>query len=467
MPAPSVTKSKILVVDDEALIRQELRRWFERCGYAVAEAGTVAEARTKRPASFDLLLCDLRLPDEDGTALLERNAGTPVVIMTSYGTVRSAVDAMKQGAADYVTKPFDSDELLETVRRVLSSKRHAGSTSRQAGARRSNGKEPSLGAFAPSPGTADTEMIGQSAALKDLALRLRKVAPTPATVLILGESGTGKELVARSLHHHSQRHAGPFVAVNCAAIPDALFESELFGHERGAFTGATQAHVGLVQSADGGTLFLDEVGELPLSAQARMLRWLQQSEIRRVGSNRSKRVDTRLVAATHRDLPKMIAAGTFREDLYFRLRVVQLRIAPLRERPEDIMPLAEHLLGKCSRQLGRSGLRFAADVPAELHSYHWPGNVRELQNAIERAAILSEGSCVHASALGLRELRREAGQAGSGGPGETSVEAYVRRFVLENQRVLSDTEIARRLGMSRKALWERRRRMGIPRPKSV
>ncbi len=465
MPSSPPAPPKILVIEDEGVIRQELRRSLERSGYVVVEAGSLAEAHAVALDEFDLLLCDLRLPDGDGTSLLEASTGTPVVIMTSYGTVRSAVEAMKQGAADYVTKPFEAREPLETVRRVLDTAVGKGCLSRRPVSLQNSTSGLVRGGGPRRPTAGSIEMIGTSAALQELRARVARVAPTPATTLILGESGTGKELVARSLHEQSRRHTAPFVAVNCAAIPEALFESELFGHQRGAFTGAIENHVGLIQSAEGGTLFLDEVGELPLSAQARMLRWLQQSEIRPVGANRPQRVDARLVAATHRHLPRMVAAGTFREDLYFRLCVVQLRIPPLRERPEDILPIAEYLLC-CSRQrLGRAELRFAADVPEVLRGYPWPGNVRELQNAIERAAVLTEGSWIDASALCLDELGRD-GPSLAAARGGTSIEAYVRRFVLDNQQELPDTEIARRLGLSRKALWERRRRMGIPRPRA-
>jgi DNA-binding NtrC family response regulator len=298
--------------------------------------------------------------------------------------------------------------------------------------------------------------------------RVARVAPTTATVLVLGESGTGKELVARSLHAQSPRAQQAFVAVNCAAIPDALFEPELFGHERGAFTGAVSAREGLVQSAHGGTLFLDEIGELPLPAQARLLRLLQQSEVRRVGSSRVRRVDTRLIAATHRDLPRMIAAGTFREDLYFRLRVIHIRVPPLRERLGDLPGLASALLERSCVRLGRPRMELTREALEELKGYHWPGNVRELENALERAVILGDGLRIDSRDLGMGELKREAravhGRGRRDGD-DASNESYFRRFVLEHQSDLSETQLAQRLGLSRKALWERRRRLGIPRQK--
>lgn len=454
MTAPAKLQPCLLVVDDEPLIRQELRRLLERTGYAVAEAGSVPEAIAQVPSRFDLVLCDLRLPGQEGTALLEHVEHTPVLIMTSFATIPSAVDAMKRGAADYIAKPFDTDELLNNIMRLL---RPEGPSTRRVAAPAAVDPDapPRLGPF-----------WGESPAMRELRSNVRKVAPTPVTVLVTGESGTGKEVVARSIHTQSSRRAGPFVPVNCAAVPEALFESELFGHERGAFTGAASAHVGLVQSAEGGTLFLDEVGELALSAQARMLRWLQESKIRRVGSNRSQAVNTRLIAATHRDLPARIADSQFREDLYFRLRVFQLRVPPLRERREDIVPLAELLLRRACSRLGRDELELGPEARREILGYHWPGNVRELANAIERAVVLSEHRVVESAALGLGELRREARRStpsvASEGQG-TSIEDYVRRFVVEHQDHLTETQIAQRLGLSRKALWERRRRLGIPR----
>lgn len=458
MSALPTLRPTILVVDDEPLIRSELRRLLERSGYLVAEAGSVAEATALRPSSFDLVLCDLRLPGEEGTALLPRSGTTPVLIMTSFATVRSAVAAMKQGAVDYIAKPFDSDELLETLARLL---RHSTKRSREPRA------EPPSKPHAAAHQEPIEPVWGTSGVMREVASSVAKVAPTPATVLILGESGTGKEVVARAIHAQSARASGPFVPVNCAAIPEMLFESELFGHERGAFTGASSAHVGLVQSAERGTLFLDEVGEMSMPSQARMLRWLQESEIRRVGSNRAERVDTRLVAATHRDLPKLIASSHFREDLYFRLRVFQIKVPALRERTQDIVALARALLQRVGARLGRPGLELSSAAGDELRAYHWPGNVRELENTIERAVILSDKQVIGAKALGLGELRREATRVAGGaqGRGEASIDAYVRGFVLDHQQTLTETEIAQRLGLSRKSLWERRRRLGIPRVK--
>jgi DNA-binding response OmpR family regulator len=306
--------SRILVVEDEDVIRSELARLLARTGHDVVETGSVPEAMAAGAADgFDMVIADLRLPGELGTTLIDSCRPTPVLVMTSYATVRAAVEAMQKGAADFVAKPFDHDEFLLVVDRVL----------RQSRLQRQNAalKQDLERSYAVHG------MVGSCPAMREVFERVRKVAATDATVLILGESGTGKELVARAVHDQSSRHDAPIIAVNCASIPETLIESELFGHEKGAFTGAHKAHPGLVEAADGGTLFLDEIGELPLPAQARLLRVLQEGEVRRVGATGSRRVNVRLMAATHRELRQMSYDGQFRNDLYFRLRVVRFPAA--------------------------------------------------------------------------------------------------------------------------------------------
>ena len=450
--------SRILVVEDEVVIRSEVRRLLTRGGYDVSEAGSVAEADEYALDSFDLIISDLRLPGGTGTDLLGKEHDTPVLIMTSFATVRSAVDAMKAGAVDYISKPFDPEELRLTVQRILEDRPRL--LSAKPNARNDDG-------------WAVDGMIGHCENMQRVLQRIRRVAGTDATVLILGESGTGKELVANAIHAKSPRAQKPFIAVNCAAIPDNLIESELFGHEKGAFTGATNRHTGLVESADGGTLFLDEVGELPPSAQARLLRVLQEQEIRHVGSTRVKKVDVRVLAATHRDLPAMIAQGSFREDLFYRLRVVDIELPPLRDRGDDLAELAEFLLSKACRKSGVTGLEFTDEAMTAMLQHTWPGNVRELQNAIERAVILADGTEISAELLGLQPAASAETSPASVGiengskPGndEGALVEYFRHFVLKHQDHLSETEIAKRLGISRKALWERRRRYGLARPK--
>ncbi len=449
--------SRILVIEDEPVIRTELRRLLTRTGHVVSEAGAVHEAEADYELdTFELILSDLRLPGAPGTDVIAKAPGVPVLIMTSYATVRSAVEAMKLGAVDYVAKPFDHDELLLQVDRVL---REGRLTRQNAVLRREVERTYAV-----------SGMVGNCTAMQDVFERVRKVAASPATVLVLGESGTGKELVARAIHEQSARRDGPLVAVNCAAIPEGLLESELFGHEKGAFTGAQAAHAGLVESADGGTLFLDEIGELPPPAQARLLRMLQDGEVRRVGSTRPRKVDVRVVAATHRDLPKRVQEGTFRQDLYFRLRVVEIKLPPLRERGEDVPALAKHLLEKTCQRLNRPAATLSPEALVAISSHPWPGNVRELENAIERAIILADSPVITPGLLalethdhGLFEVHEVGESCLDNGATSDSLEEYFRRFVLEHQDKLGETELARRLGISRKALWEKRQRLGIPR----
>jgi DNA-binding NtrC family response regulator len=461
----------ILIVEDEKIIRSALRRLLERNQFRVSEAGSVQEAQDLYDvSSFDLVISDLRLPGAPGTEMIDLAKGKPVLIMTSYASLRSAVDSMKQGAVDYIAKPFDHDEMLQAVARILVEREQ----------RPPAGAEESV---TPPPATGEIGIIGNCAPMQDLFGKIRKVAPTDSTVLIQGESGTGKELVARALHNLSRRAKAPLISVNCAAIPETLIESELFGHEKGAFTGASASRTGLVEAADGGTLFLDEIGELPLEAQARLLRVLQEGEIRRVGSVQSQKVDVRLIAATHRDLKGLAKIGQFREDLFYRLNVISLRLPALRERGSDVMEIARVFLARQSARMSRPGLKFGAEAEAAIRHYSWPGNVRELENAIERSVILSEGQEINADQLGidveLGELELadsyldplpSAGLGNGNGAHEPtedlSLEDYFQHFVLEHQDHMTETELARKLGVSRKCLWERRQRLGIPRRKA-
>ncbi|WP_301361041.1 sigma-54-dependent transcriptional regulator [Stutzerimonas nitrititolerans] len=463
----------ILIVEDETIIRSALRRLLERNQYEVSEAGSVQEAQERFSIpGFDLIVSDLRLPGAPGTELIKLATGVPVLIMTSYASLRSAVDSMKMGAVDYIAKPFDHDEMLQTVARILGDREQARSAPAQSGA-----GQPGAAAQS-STANGEIGIIGHCAPMQDLFGKIRKVAPTDSNVLIQGESGTGKELVARALHNLSQRAKAPMISVNCAAIPETLIESELFGHEKGAFTGASAGRAGLVEAADGGTLFLDEIGELPLEAQARLLRVLQEGEIRRVGSTQSQKVDVRLVAATHRDLKTLAKLGDFREDLYYRLHVIALKLPPLRERGNDILEIAKAFLARQCARMGSEAMYFSREAEQAIRHYPWPGNVRELENAIERAAILSESPEIDAELLGidieLSELDEDfdapCAPLGTGSNNEPtedlSLEDYFQHFVLEHQDHMTETELARKLGISRKCLWERRQRLGIPRRKS-
>ncbi|WP_286240110.1 sigma-54-dependent transcriptional regulator [Neptuniibacter halophilus] len=457
--------SRILIVEDETIIRSALRRLLEKNHFQVDDAASVDEASDRfNLLDFNLIISDLRLPGAPGTDLISLAKNVPVLIMTSYASLRSAVDAMKLGAVDYIAKPFDHDEMIASVQKILSS-----TTPETTETTRSTPENTMAG-----------QIFGSCPAMKELFRRISKVARTPATVLIQGESGTGKELAARAIHEQSDRAGTPMISVNCAAIPESLIESELFGHEKGAFTGATAGRSGLLEAADGGTLFLDEIGELPLEAQARLLRFLQEGEIRRVGSVQSKKVDVRLIAATHRNLKELAKQQAFREDLYYRLYVMELRIPPLRERGNDILEIADRMLSKVSQKMQTGPLTFTQHARQIMLGYHWPGNVRELENAIERAVILADGDQISTDLLGLdlpkpslNELEDQFAARSRDSvavpmqekeeQANLSLDDYFQRFVLENQDQLSETELAKKLGVSRKCLWERRQKLGIPR----
>ena len=454
--------NQILVVEDEAVIRAALRRLLERHEYRVSEAGSVKESLEKYDMdAFDVIISDLRLPGAPGTDLIKATS-TPVLIMTSYSSIKSAIDSIKMGAVDYITKPFEHNEIIEAVAKII----RENPSQRQVNAADSEDE------CAPITG-----MIGSCSQMQELFRRIRKVAQTNSTVLINGESGTGKELVARGIHDLSNREGQEMISVNCAAIPENLIESELFGHEKGAFTGATATRTGLVEAANGGTLFLDEIGELPLEAQARLLRVLQENEIRKVGSVQSRKVDVRLVAATHRDLKQLVEDGLFREDLFYRINVMTLLIPPLRERGSDVLQLADAILQRTCRRLKAPTMVFSVGASQSIATYTWPGNVRELENAIERAVVLAESAEIGEELLAIDmdsqpELQRTdhlaPAQSQSVEPiEELSLEDYFQRFVLEHQDTMNETQLAGKLGISRKCLWERRQRFGIPRKKKT
>lgn len=479
--------SHILIVEDERIIRNALQKLLQRNDYDVSSAESIDQALENfQLQQFDLIISDLRLPGRPGTDMIGLAQGiAPVLIMTSYASMRSAIDAMKQGAVDYIAKPFDHDEMLASIAAILSQPKPS--------------PEPAT-TTTPADSTSSTDtanqpssnMIGNSQPMLELASRIRKVARTDATVLIQGESGTGKELAAHSIHQQSRRAQEPMISVNCAAIPETLIESELFGHEKGAFTGAVSTHRGLIETASGGTLFLDEIGELPLEAQARLLRVLQEGEIRRVGSVQPMQVDIRLIAATHRDLKALTRSGQFREDLFYRLYIMEIAMPPLRDRGEDIVQLAQKFLLKSCERMACEPKQLTPEARQAILGYHWPGNVRELENAVERAVILCEEQWISTDLLGLDfqpeipptsqiNTNYPVGKSPeptspplAAGPSDyplnepnsspaLSLEDYFQRFVQENQDKMTETELAKRLGISRKTLWERRQRLGIPR----
>lgn len=373
-------KARILIIDDEPNIRKILQAAFERSGLATVAAETGEEALEKFKAEpFDIVLTDVFMPGISGVTVLqqikETNPEVPVIIMTAFGTIPQAVEAMRLGAADYISKPFDLEHLKKVVAFWI---------------RASSGK--SREPVATTDSTFLEGIVYESEAMVAAVELVKKVSDSRVTVLITGESGVGKEVLAKALHKLSSRASAPFVAINCAAIPETLLESELFGYEKGAFTGADVSRPGKFEAADGGTLFLDEIGELPVGLQVKLLRVLQEREFERLGSTTPTKVDVRLIAATNRDLNRAVAEGSFRQDLLYRLQVIQIDIPPLRERIEDIEPLARLFLQRFARANRSSLSDIAADALADLKAYRWPGNVRELENVVERATVLAPKS---------------------------------------------------------------------------
>jgi len=446
-------RARALVVDDDPGVRYTLREILESEGLEVEEAvdGVAALARLE-PFAPDLVLADLRMPRMDGMELLRRigtGPGAPrVVLVTAHGSERQAVEAMKAGAWDYFRKPFEPEELLAVVHRATEAARLRAQNERLAG-------ELAL----------SRTMVFASPAMSRLASLVARVGPRDVAVLLTGESGTGKERVAEAIVAASRRADRPFVRFNCASLVAELAEAELFGHARGAFTGAVRSRVGLFGEADGGTLLLDEVGELPLPLQAKLLRVLQEGEVRPVGEEKSRNVDVRVIAATHRDLADLVAKGAFREDLYWRLNVVHLHVPALREHPEDIPLLARHFLSRFSERFGTGPLRAGDEVFARLSAWSWPGNVRELEHAIEKLVALSHEGQLDPTLLppgGSGERDREEEPAMTL---KARVDAFERGLVVEALRAAGGnrTEAARRLGISRVTLHDKLHKHGLAR----
>ena len=444
--------SNILVVEDEPIIQESLLRLLQRQGHDATGVASVAEAEENSINMYDLIISDLRLPGDPGTELISRAAPTPVLIMTSYSTVQSAVEAMKQGAVDYISKPFNHDEMIITVKRILD----------KANVEQQNTLlQKEVARNYPIDG-----MVAHCEPMLEVLDRVRRVAATDTTVLIVGETGTGKELVARAIHSQSELRKQSLVSVNCAAFAEDQIESELFGHERGAFTGALQTKKGLIEVANGATLFLDEIGELSLDAQARLLGVLQDNEIRRVGSNKIIKVEARILAATHKNLAQMVAEKTFREDLYYRLNVFEINLPPLRERGSDIRLLADTILTRMVQRTHRKSMSFDEDAYQQMLHYPWPGNVREMENVVERAVILKHNGSIEAEDLALNNLETDQQLPLYELENRLSLDDYFVSFVKKYQARYNETELARMLGISRKNLWERRQRLEVPSRKS-
>jgi DNA-binding NtrC family response regulator len=453
-----MAKSKVLVVDDDRAVGMVLAALLSQAGYdAQHVASGPAALAALASGRVEAILSDVRMPDMDGLELLaevkKRAPDVPVVLITAHGTIPLAVEAMKAGAAEFLLKPFDREEVVYTIGKAL-----AGASKRAEAP-----PEPEIASDGP--------VVGTSTAMLDAMERLKKAAPTLATVLLRGESGTGKEVAARELHRLSPRHAAPFVPVHCGALPDNLLESELFGYEKGAFTGAVQRKPGRVELASGGTLFLDEIGDVTPAVQVKLLRLLQEREFQRLGATSPEKVDVRFVAATHRDLESMVREGTFREDLFYRLNVVPITMPSLAERSDDVAALAKRFTSELAERNGRKGLALDAGAIEGLRSASWPGNVRELHNFIERLVVFAgEGAITRADVD--RELR-----ARGGGPSiAAAASAVPSGGSLDSQRMEAErgavrdalgrakgnrTQAARLLGVSRRTLYNKLSELGI------
>ena len=453
---------RILLVEDERAIQLALSGLLRREGYEIEVASGGAEAIAKlHETPFDLILTDLALGQgASGMDVLraskDHRAETAVVMITAHGSEKIAVEAMKSGADDYVPKPFNNDEIRVVVRRALDRTRLE--------------REHRLLLERIQRDTGFESLIGSGAPMRQVFETIQKVAETDLTVLVRGESGTGKELVAQALHDRSARKSRPFVAVNCAAISRELVESELFGHEKGAFTGADQRRAGKFEMANGGTIFLDEIGDMAPETQAKVLRVLQEHSFERVGGNKAIETDARVVAATHRDLESEVKAGRFREDLYYRLKVVEIQLPPLRERVEDVPALVERFLDQIAARLGRERRRIGAEALARLTAHAWPGNVRELRNVVEQAAVLAAGDAIEADDLQLGPAAAVAGEpapAAQGLPfGEAkrrAVSSFERSYLLAALRRHGGniSRTAEGIGMVRQSLQQKIRELGL------
>jgi two-component system response regulator HydG len=446
-----MTTATVLVVDDDRANLDSVSRIFQREGLATLSASNGTEAlELLRKPEVSVMVTDLMMPGMDGQELLKAartiRPDVEVVLMTAYGTVETAVAAMKDGAYDFITKPLKRHSLVKSVQKALE---------KQALVAENKSLKAKLAEMGASGGKA---MVGQSPAFRAMMDTLRQAAPSTATVLLMGESGTGKELAARALHEHSNRAKGPFIAVNCAALPESILEAELFGVERGAYTGAVARREGRFERAHGGTLFLDEVGEMPLSAQVKLLRVLQEGEIERLGGTQTVKVEVRLVAATNKDLQKEVAEGRFREDLYYRLNVVEVRVPALASRREDIPLLADAFLRRFAAKNGKTLRGFSPEAQQILENYAWPGNVRELEHAVERAVVLAKNEVLEASDL-PESVRK--GPLGSAGqliiPIGTPMEEIERRVIHETLRHTKGdkTLAARLLGIAARTIYRK------------
>jgi len=446
-------KPRILVVDDEEKLRRVIELQLTSAGFDVDKAASAEEA-LKLAERADLVLTDLKLPGMDGLELLaairRQNTNAPVIVMTAFGTIEVAVQAMKAGAIDFLLKPFSLDHLMAIVQKGLEVRALRDENRKL---REELGKRYEY-----------DNIIGRSPAMQEIFATIERVAPSRATVLLAGESGVGKDLIARAIHFHSPRRDRPFVKINCTALPENLMESELFGYEKGAFTGANTTKPGKFEQADTGTVFLDEIGDVPASIQVKLLRILQEREFERLGSNKTRHIDVRVIAATNQDLRAALEQGTFREDLYYRLNVVPMNIVPLRDRKQDIPYLAEHFLHKYAAEAGNTLQTITPAGMNKLTAYHWPGNVRELENVIERSVVMCTGESLDAPDIKLDNAPRPR-SAGTemALPAGMTLDQYEQELIREALKRAdgNKSQAARSLGLTRNALRYRLAQMGI------
>ncbi len=444
----------ILVVDDEQLIRWSLSERLTTEGYSVVEAGTARDALQKFGPEIDLVMLDYRLPDSDGLSVLKKmkaaQPDVPIILLTAFSSIETAVEAMKQGAYHYANKPFNLDEIAMVVQKALETT----ALRREVKSLRASRSEP----FAVS------RIVGESSVMVNLKALLQRIATSPAsTVLLMGESGTGKDLAAKVIHYNSERASRPFMNITCSALPETLLESELFGHERGAFTDARQQKTGLLESADGGTVFLDEIGEMVPALQAKVLRFLEEKAFKRVGGSGDIRVDVRVIAATNRDLDEAVAQGKFREDLYYRLNVMQVQMPPLREHAGDIPLLLSFYVDQFNREF-RKQVRGASPAALELlRGYRWPGNIRELRNAVERAMLLADGAWLEPEHFPMAVARRSSDGRFDLPEEGVSLEQVERELVMQAlQRTgWNHTKAAALLGLNRDQIRYRVEKFGL------
>jgi DNA-binding NtrC family response regulator len=442
----------ILIVEDEETLASSLKRVFARDGYSV----DIAEDAEKgleliEKNSYDVIITDIILPGISGIELLrkikEKEPDQLVIIITAYASVETAVEALRAGAYDYVIKPIIHQEIKQIVRNALKQKALQ--------------RENLLLRREIERHYDFSHIIGESPEIKKIINEVKKIASAKSNVLLLGETGTGKELIARAIHYSSPRAERPFIPINCSAIPENLLESELFGHVRGAFTGAVTSKKGLFEEANGGTVFLDEIGDLSPSLQAKLLRVLEDQEIRPIGSNQSTKVDIRFISATNKDLAGLVKEGRFREDLYYRINVITIHLPALRERGNDVELLARFFMQKYSKEHGRDVNKIDNEALKLLKSYHWPGNIRELQNIIERAVLISEDGVIRKEHLPEGLFDKKASFFEEALQRRLSIEDYTKAFILTYQNQYTEQQLADMLGITRKSLWEKRKRWGL------